>query len=603
MFNNRTNREFQSGLKHDERRRSRQDHRISLRRADRENRLQKKRQKHHERRNFNGPNDNSSQNGDKQQKQKFLHANIQQLPQLVQGCYSDHPAAQFECTQRIRKLLSIEQQPPIQEVIHSGVATRLIQFLDFDNYQQLQFEAAWALTNIASGKAEETAIVVRYGAVPKFVKLMGSSSEEVKEQAVWALGNIAGDSPELRNLVLSHGAMDALLNICNVNQMQTQKQITLQRNVAWTLSNFCRGKPQPEWQYTAKAIRALGIMSMSEDEEILADVCWAFSYLSDITEDNSMLGDQSPIKAIYQSSALARLVGLLEHENPHVRHPALRSIGNVVTGDEEPTQWVVNLGVLKKLQSLLAGDRPPIKREACWTISNITAGSPEQIEAVVHANLIPMLINILKNEKYEVAKEALWALSNATSGGRDAQITFLVNQGIIGPLCSFLRTAKQHKCIMVTLEALENILRVGDNNKVNNNDPNKFATYVEEVGGAQILEDIQSDQSLPDSIFEKAGSLVRDYFDGQEEDYMNNNHQFNQREGPSNNMNMNNNNNNMNNNSNNWNAFGGGNNNNNSSGNTFGFGIGGNGFNNAWNGGNNMNNNSNNNNSAQHFQF
>ena len=61
----------------------------------------------------------------------------------------------------------------------------MIQFLDFDNYQQLQFEAAWALTNIASGKAEETAVVVRYGAVPKLVKLMGSSSPEVKEQAMY----------------------------------------------------------------------------------------------------------------------------------------------------------------------------------------------------------------------------------------------------------------------------------------------------------------------------------------------------------------------------------------------------------------------------------
>ncbi len=42
----------------------------------------------------------------------------------------------------------------------------------------------------------------------------------------------AGDSPEFRNLVLGHDALSSLL-----------------RNATWTLSNFCRGKPSPDWKY------------------------------------------------------------------------------------------------------------------------------------------------------------------------------------------------------------------------------------------------------------------------------------------------------------------------------------------------------------------
>lgn len=85
----------------------------------------------------------------------------------------------------------------------------------------------------------------------------------VVQRQVWALGNIAGDSPVCRDLVLQQGAMAPLLQ-----QLTDRSKLSMLRNATWTLSNFCRGKPQPSFEHVRPALPTLAQLIHSVDEEV-----------------------------------------------------------------------------------------------------------------------------------------------------------------------------------------------------------------------------------------------------------------------------------------------------------------------------------------------
>lgn len=486
-----------TGLDSRELRRRREEEGIQLRKQKRDDLLSKRRtidvEDNEMCNNDHDTGDNSPSNND---------LSIGTVTQEMVNCLmqDENLGMLIENAQRIRKILSKEPHPPIEEVISSGLIPRFVKLLERYDCSILQFEVAWILTNIASGTTDQTQAVVDEGSVPKFIQLLGCDDLKVCEQAVWALGNIIGDGPKFREIVVESGFVPALF------QLMTRKlDLGFLRNVVWVIVNLCRNKdPPPSIELVKQLVPALKDSIKMTDPHILSDTVWALSYITELGPDYGQI--------LIDFGLVSELTPFMVNPDLKIQTATIRALGSLTTGSDEQTQAVVDAGALTYLYEILSNRKDRIIKEALWFLSNITAGSHEQIQEIINLKITPLIVHYLDKGDYAAQKEAAWAVYNMSISGQPKQIKELVDNNVIPPLCELLNI-KDKSLIQLTLDTLMGIL------KSYGEDATEIAETIEACGGLDKIENLQ--QSDDNDIYNIAYKLIDMFFsenDGSEVD-------------------------------------------------------------------------------------
>ena len=202
----------------------------------------------------------------------------------------------------LRRLLLLNKDPHIQPIMNSNIFPRLMELLNEKYATLTRYEASWCLSLIANGNDSVIKLMIENDIISLLLKQLKDEYGALSDQAVWMLGNIGGENTVYRNLVISAGALPILGSI-----LRNTKDISVIKNVYWTLSNLIRGTPKVPCEIIKDIFPSLiNAICNYEDEELLMDCCWSLIF---IIED----GIKEEHEALFTTPIIPRLIQLLSY--------------------------------------------------------------------------------------------------------------------------------------------------------------------------------------------------------------------------------------------------------------------------------------------------
>jgi len=405
---------------------------------------------------------------------------------------------QAKALEALKKILSVDQNPPLQVLSSLNIAPSLRNLLLSSDEAILQ-EATWIVLNLAAGPTEIVSSLVAAGCLPALIPLISHPNDDIASLVIWALSNIAGDSLEHRDLVIAQGAIEIVMDLL---AKPVQRPIEQLEGLTWFLSNLCRGLPSPPDHLVDLILPMLPVSLEHESPSIVADSCWILNY---VTEGKGELG----IDKVMCLGVEMALIALMGSKDPRVQIPALRTLGNILTGNDSQAQYLLNLGLIDHLSNLMYSHNREIRKEVLWCFSNIAAGSVEQVCLLSEHPCMSSIISSTSDPDNEVKREALWTIANMGPIHQQSLLERLLSLRVLEALVQVL-DLNDAALLLVAMEGIARVLKSAVDFQDKAAETNDVAVLFENLEGTTKLESLQSHPSM--KVYEKSVEIIGQFF-------------------------------------------------------------------------------------------
>jgi len=386
-----------------------------------------------------------------------------------------------------------------------------------------QLDAAWCLTNIATGTHEQTAAVLP--AAPYLIQHLSGSNQILVEQCAWALGNISADCVGFRDILRANGVVKPLVFILEryansiVQQHHRQhspQTLALVRTAAFALSNQARGQNAKLEDFLQLNIAPILVRILDTNEEmtddatavvpttttteILIEVAWILTYLTAQVSNSQILTD---------AGLLPLLVRHLASSHHGLVIPVLRAIGNIIARSDSMTDQFLDPAMspplVPILRALLSSNHRAIRKEAAYVVSNIAGGPSRHADQLMAhpSGVIVGLSEILRSSQFDISREAAYAISNIASNPRHME-TLVGVPGLVAGMLALL-SSPDSEVVHVGIAFVEMVLTLHP----------EGPAIIQNENGIEKLEALQFHKNQ--ELYTLANHLVDKYF-GEDDD-------------------------------------------------------------------------------------
>lgn len=357
-----------------------------------------------------------------------------------------HPSEVRETLQamtELRRVLASVANPPVQEVLVCGGAEVLVKKLR-DQSAAVQFEAAWALTNMTSGSRAQIAVLLHEGMLEALFAVLRSDAvanrAELCDQCLWVLGNVAGERcAEMRDQMLGAGVVDALgelySRLPDFVWFQHDREKVL-RTLTWLMSGLCCGQPAPPLEEVDCTFDYfVQVLQGTDDEKMLTDALVGLVHLLDGASDSE--GEARVLRLLSVESMES------EVNQPPNSHPLVLRLVSFLRRNQSKTLFA---GSLRLISAILA------------------VPCNESCDLAIASGVLGILHDVLQDldNSAEDRCEAAWALSNIAAVGVTQAVRLLDEPGVWASLCGALGRGTPHKVRCECAWAVSHVMRSGN---------------------------------------------------------------------------------------------------------------------------------------------